>query len=294
MFSTQNPTIINMKKILQFVQITLLLIITSCSSSKDTGWDELSLKGRVQSVTAKTYEAEYKFGEITKGELTYNDNYYFVFDKDGRLLEASDFDDDGDIRFRRINTYAGDIISESEFYNSKGLLYKLKFYSNKGRFEGCVAYGASGDEEGRFTHEYDGDWLSSVKNFNADGESTGVTSYIKGCNGKIQEQITYNSEGKEESRNTYEYNGKIIVSKTHEYISSWRDYKSITKELYDKHGFVVVEREEGEFEDGEYEMGKSIVYEYEYDKAGNWIKRTSFDKTNKNSIEITEREIKYF
>ena len=179
-----------MKKII--LAILSVLCLVSCNQSeKKNDLTEENLKGKVKSITENTYEAVEKFGQIEKGDVlvdssaVYTDDGRFkIYNEKGNKIEENYYNSNGSLIYK--NTYKydekGNIIEEN-YYNSNGRLYSKTTYKY--------------DEKGNMIEDnfYDSD----------DGSLIYKNTYKYDEKGNIIEENHYDSNGRLDSKYTYEY-----------------------------------------------------------------------------------------
>ena len=147
------------------VILSVLCLVSCNQSEKKNDLTEENLKGKVKSITENTYEAVDKFGQIEKGDV---------------LVDSSAvYTDDG--RFKIYNEKGNKI--EENYYNSNGRLYSKTTYKY--------------DEKGNMIEDnfYDSD----------DGSLIYKNTYKYDEKGNIIEENHYDSNGRLDSKYTYEY-----------------------------------------------------------------------------------------
>ena len=179
-----------MEKII--LAILSVLCLVSCNQSeKKNDLTEENLKGKVKSITENTYEAVDKFGQIEKGDVlvdssaVYTDDGHFkIYNEKGNKIEENYYNSNGSLIYK--NTYKydekGNIIEEN-YYNSNGRLYSKTTYKY--------------DEKGNMIEDnfYDSD----------DGSLIYKNTYKYDEKGNNIEKNNYDSNGRLDSKYTYEY-----------------------------------------------------------------------------------------
>lgn len=282
-----------MKKVL--LGIMALLLCVSCSHRKNSLYYE-NLKGKVKELKTVTYEAKYKFGEVEKGEIVtlpsdHPLRYYqkigvFInhYDKKGYKAYMEVFNEDLERESKVKYQYEKDyVMSYKTYYEGGGMdeweckrdkkngevieeTYKSEFYDYK-----TVCTNRKDDAEMT-------DWVNDSEYH--DGFSEEKTKHEKGSfrtirkNGEVFQRIDYNEAGKEISTFTFGERKRIMSIQR-------SDSTSVTFE-YNKNGDVVKMVDSGE----------EYVFNYEYDKHDNWIKRITYK--GETPLYIEEREIEYY
>ena len=179
-----------MKKII-LVILSVLCLVSCNQSEKKNDLTEENLKGKVKSITENTYEAVDKFGQIEKGDVlvdssaVYTDDGHFkIYNEKGNKIEENYYNSNGSLIYK--NTYKydekGNIIEEN-YYNSNGRLYSKTTYKY--------------DEKGNMIEDnfYDSD----------DGSLIYKNTYKYDEKGNNIEKNNYDSNGRLDSKYTYEY-----------------------------------------------------------------------------------------
>jgi|GEM_PF-2461163 len=138
--------------------------------------------------------------------------------------------------------------------------------------------------------------------YDAAGNVTEETDYSP--QGKLQTKIlfTYNAgrlterkatlpDGSIGSRDVYTYNGKGYKAVLDMYNNLGKLYHFFTY-AYDPHGNIKEQKEFKVFTDEGNQLEDADTYELEYDKTGNWIKKT--DLKLDGTVTLSEREIIYY
>ena len=84
-------------------------------------YEEYGLNCPVKSVKVLTYEAKSKFGEVTKGDLSWSGNYTAQFNEVGNIEQLSTYDATGDLSgMTRYKYNEDDQLVEQSVYSSDG------------------------------------------------------------------------------------------------------------------------------------------------------------------------------
>ena len=179
-----------MKKII--LAILSVLCLVSCNQSeKKNDLTEENLKGKVKSITENTYEAVEKFGQIEKGDVlvdssaVYTDDGRFkIYNEKGNKIEENYYNSNGSLIYK--NTYK---------YDEKGNKIEENYYNSNGRLYSKTTY--KYDEKGNMIEDnfYDSD----------DGSLIYKNTYKYDEKGNIIEENHYDSNGRLDSKYTYEY-----------------------------------------------------------------------------------------
>lgn len=270
-----------------FLPLLLPVALLAACSATPNSLKQENLKGPVKSVRTQTFEAESKFGEVSKGKPTSEDNTLRVYNRAGYVVEASDYLSSGELVYKHIYKYDPDNhMIEYSFYHDdgelenrviqereNGVLKEEKVYDAEGNLE---YKGVATTEDGRITR---------IIYYTPDGQKESETRF-KWEKGNLLQQEICDSTGQVSSGwyNTYDNKGRVVVLI---YKGSGGD----TRYEYtrNKQGDVVQERRI-EAEDIVFHSS----YEYSYDLHGNWITQIYFRGEDKRPESITERTIEYF
>lgn len=249
-----------------YLLITLLVILclVSCNPSKNqkTDWDEYNLKGKVQTLCIKNYDAKESFGELTKGDL--KDSIIVIFSKDGKREQIIENDINGEIS-KSLFTYEGNIVTEDIYKNDSLYRKHVTTYTDFGEIEKEIFYDATGKMK----------WCED---------------YIYSNKRQLEEKNISDDEGLWRKYKNYEFNDKGLVKKVKKY-NKTGELVEIEFFKYDEHGREIKSKEE----DKDGNIGHTITYTYnkegfqssfsydckyfnhkyeytyEYDKLGNYV-----------------------
>jgi hypothetical protein len=242
------------------VFLAFALIVFSCNSQAPQKSDLASnnLKGRVWKVSRKINETGESCGCTIKTDCSQSE---YVYNEKGNLIVYYTIDE---------NKVTND--SSSYSYTKNGLCTEiLKYRINKpvgkevpvvkgGKVTGIKIYNEKGEAEANVSYIYTGDEITEEQTVDINGKSIG-TILKEYSNGQLVVQTEKDSDGNVKSISKYKRNSAndIIECLT-----------TITKDNKDF----------------------KLIYEYEYDSAGNWVKQTqTYDGA---IINIIIRNIEYF
>ena len=179
-----------MEKII-LVILSVLCLVSCNQSEKKNDLTEENLKGKVKSITENTYEAVEKFGQIEKGDVlvdssaVYTDDGHFkIYNEKGNKIEENYYNSNGSLIYK--NTYK---------YDEKGNKIEENYYNSNGRLYSKTTY--KYDEKGNMIEDnfYDSD----------DGSLIYKNTYKYDEKGNNIEKNNYDSNGRLDSKYTYEY-----------------------------------------------------------------------------------------
>jgi len=270
-----------MHKLFTFLSLPLLLFGLAAAHKPSDREDE-QLLGPVRSVNSQTTMSLEGEPKTSKGltrqldlvayddrgneaERTIYDDYGFLRgrhvnkrDPDGHLVEGIMSDPKGAVLGREVYVYSGGKLAETVSYDGKGEvgLREVRAYDERGQlsevtyYEGTKAFGKT-------VYRYDGEGRGSEMVFYlADGSK--AVAPIGPCLGAHRMTYSYDEKGRSQKVVAYETNGKMK--------KSWFY-------AYNDRGLMAEEKVES---DGSY---ATSVYAYEYDKRGNWTRRTETETT---------------
>ncbi|MCL2328107.1 MAG: hypothetical protein FWC39_06285 [Bacteroidetes bacterium] len=275
-----------MKKIYYFS--LLFLISVSCKQTKQTKQSETNEEAKKQNLIAlniqyaKTYEYEYKFGDIDttsgflvmlkefdkNGNLVRIENYHkneylkkddkievYSYDTIHGLIETTVKDNAGAIKRIIKNKYSGDLNTERFFYNQNEILTGKVVYKHdkNGNCIEYISYGEDGKVEGKTHKSYDSNnKLVGQKDYDNQGK---LVSFTKVNENKDKREVLFSD------------------------VSGGLEYKDIYH--FDENGFVKF----NEYRRDDF----SIKYEYKYNKDNLIIEKIIYENQEEpTTIEKTE------
>jgi len=209
-----------------------------------------------------------KIAEVTYGSYRAHSHllfkHVFAYDAYGKVTEEAYYNPDGTSKYRGVTIYdaRGNKV-KSVRYSSAATISSTQIYTPEGKVAEETIYNAKGSMESRSVYSYD-----------AKGHTTEEAYYKP--NGKL-----YNESRPDYSRRVYIYDDNGNMTEERDYnadgSTSWRIHY-----IYDTRGNITEETHyHGDI------LHHQRIYTYEFDPAGNWIKRVM-------SEEATESGRKYF
>ncbi|HTO15238.1 MAG TPA: hypothetical protein VLZ83_05690 [Edaphocola sp.] len=291
--------------------LLIIVIFESCSFQNKNDYENFKLNGKVNSVRETTYQAEEKFGEISKGEIgrksydILSKDGLIIFNQDGKLKTITIYEthsDKDEIFQKLVYKYTEKICSEVDTYSSDGELEeKITTEIKNGKIIKEISYDSEGKLKSTLEYKY-GRNNNKKQAIRYDSNSVIVSksNYEYSNRDKVKQTETFAKNGKLKSKGTYDKNGNLI-----EYVwfkdNGKVEMKSLTK--YDENNFEI----ENTLFDDNHEIYSITKYEYsDFDENGNWLKRVQFDNdgdyvdgkyvvSDKFKAEyIVEREITYY
>jgi hypothetical protein len=250
-----------MKKII-FVCF-LAIMAASCTSRNTESKNDLSaanLKGKVKNITKTIHNNEGSiccpFADIMECQQT-----AITFDEKGNVIESSLFDGNGDVTM--VSKYC---------YNQNGQCSKInKFLGNTeagmelyvfagNKVSKVKVFDEKGQKQAIYKNRYSGDDLAETITLNADGDVVGSVTY-EFSNGQLISETKKDGKGNIEALRRFKRNENNDVTEADITLpASNKEYK--------------------------------LVYEYEYDEAGNWIQQTQL--LDGRISRVTVRNISYY
>ena len=314
-----------------FIVAIFSILLFSCCSNNKYDYQEYGLNRAVKSVKVTTYEAESKFGEIVKEDITREGTYLAEFNSVGNLSAITGFYSNGDIECKMTYEYNDKNLLVEKFeygYNGELSSRTTYQYNEDALLSEMTEYDSDGNIDSRLTFEHDGEYVtkSTYTSNYQDGDSFIHITEIKRNGSQILEQssitngkltskeiftnsgkfdydyVRYDAEGNEKGTGHEEYdkNGNLIK---YEFTSTTDENKNrLSIITYNKNGLPVYLKgarlefyKYNDFTDyPELSDSSDIFYiDYEYDKEGNWIKRIIYKGEQKEPFTISERSIVY-
>ncbi len=283
----------------KIIALSILFCIYSCTKlKKDNYCTENNMKGHVKSITENNFKAISRFGTIEKGDKVCNDSesiddtyicFQFLFDLNGNIIELNRFKSDGTLDSKSTYKYdeKGNNIEENYFETDGSLNTKwINQYDNKDNIVSKYEYNLVGTIHSKERYKYDekGNLIETYTRYPDSPKEFDRENYKYDEKGNIIEiyGIGYSSLiGEGESKRNYKYDekGNIIEENYYGNVTSYKyNSKNDLTEIneYNSYG----------------KLSNNLIFKYEYDKIGNWIKKITF--LNKIPKYVTERHIEYY
>lgn len=272
------------------IALTLLFGWMVLSSKAQHNWKEMGIKGKVKSLrTEETYRYKKNGVAFTPWEKTYARVY--LFDNTGRYTsyEEKKADGTGGYSIKYKNMPREKKIEQSYFdKDSKPTITKTLTLDDKGRITEQVEFDRDGKPDRTYLYTYD-----------EKGNMATMTG--KRANGTISSKYTWSYDDRKQRTGqkleTPGYANSYISwrydAKGNQVDEAWFDgKKEMTfrfERIFDEKGNKI---EESKYKNGDAFLSKS-TWKYEYDKHGNWIKRTQSTEAGED-FHIEERVIVYY
>ena len=265
------------------------MIICSCGKQQnDLTWQEAS--GDVKSIRTTGYEATEKFGEISEGNVLYDQdvNNLIEFNKDGYITEISNFNHSGDLSQKSVYVYDGDgKVTKINKYDGDGdeIGRTVYTYNNNKKVTKIVDYDKSGKINYTQKNEWEGDKVTKTQFINKYSEGNYSMNEYNG--NTLVKSVVYDKNGKPTGEYTEFENEKMkkIVTKDFTISLTFNNKGLCTSivngQLFNTNSYY-------------WAKGESYTYDYEYDDKDNWIKKIERKKDSQKATRIFVREIEYF
>lgn len=276
--------------------LIISLILIGCNNQiKKNDWIKDNLKGRIESYSEFSYEAIERFGKIEKIKNNWKNNIQKKYNEKGNVIELNNYKSEGSLSSMYSYKYNDkENIIELNIYNSDGSLdikhsYK---YDNKGNNteEQHTKNGRSWLD----TYKYDSKGnIIENKSYNVDGGliMTRICKYDENGN-KIKDSELCIFDKKLSNNYTYKYDKygneieKITYDSDSTLISRWTYKYDNNRNIIEESGFLIDEYEPSG------SLSRTLIYKYEFDQQGNWIKKIEFE--NNIPTCIFERKYEYY
>jgi len=289
--------------------------------TENSFWNDIKimgLKGNIRSLSETTYKAQDKFGEIVKGQITGKCSV-ILFETTGMIKEEQYFDPQGKPLSTKKNMYDSKGNKIENAFRPDGKLDNTKkiSYDSKGNITEETIYNSQGLLESKYKYKYIDRKLTEACLYNSEGSISNIELYGYDIDGNKTEENFFNSEG--EMTDSH----KFIIEKDGEGSRTVKDIfvsdgvENISWEKFNGDGHRIGQGsgkagdENSSFIEYKYDANGNVAeetgndpvlylkYEYEYDKEGNWVRRTAYEK---KSLEhkiwmpqfMTERKIVYY
>ncbi|MFH1118560.1 MAG: hypothetical protein V1775_01970 [Bacteroidota bacterium] len=248
---------------------SLILLIAVLFTSAYHGFcqkndlNRLNLKGKISSINEKAFQPISDGATLSKGRMV--QWYRNTFNTTGNKVEDIKFKADSTIDKRFVYTY-----------NEKGNRQELNVFSADNLLTLKVIY----------QYDLQGNLLEDIS-YDGTGQIGKKIVYLYDEYGNVMEENIYNPDGVLRQKYRYNYSNENNRTETSLHKGSGELERRITYKRDEKGN----ETEENTFSfDGSLLFSSTNLYEY--DKKGNWIKKTNY--SNNKPVSITERKILYF
>ena len=275
-------------------KIYLLALLTfhcACNAGntdiKYNDWAKSNLKGKIKSVRESYYRAEKQPGNTEKS-FESRGGFETVFNTQGYKISYTAHESDGRISSKSLYKYddKNNLIEEEKYYGDELSFRELYTYNDKGNLIEKTTL----DPDGKLTlrqlykNNDRGNIIEERHHNNEDVFYNKIVFEYDERN-NLTEENHYDADDLHCRKTKYKYDdtGNRIEEDFHSLLDDTFDYN--TQFQYDTKGNVI-ERLDPLDKSGR------LLYEYEFDKTGNWIRSTTLK--NGAKLSMIEREIKYF
>lgn len=268
--------------------LTFLIFNCACSAeNKDSDWAKSNLNGKIKSVKESHYRAEKQPGN-TEENFESRGGFETVFNMQGYKMSYTSHESDGRISSKSLYKYddKNNLIEEELYYGDELSFRELYTYDDKSNLIEKTTLDSDGKLSLRqlYKNNDSGNKIEERHHNNEDVFYNKLVFEYDERNNLIEEN-RYDADDIHCIKINYKYDdtGNMIEEDFHALLNNMFDYKNQFK--YDKKGNVI------EWLDAE-NKSSILIYEYEFDEIGNWIRSTSLKNGSKQGM--IEREIKYF
>ena len=271
--------------------ICLLLVscITVASSAQLNDVKQSELKGKVRSVKLQRTYRYKKTDVFTPWEKTYAS--LTLYNNTGRYTEFQELKADGTAFYKTLYSYnmkekKGEVTYFDKDGKSTGKYDYI--FDDKGRKIEEIQYKLTGEVNRRYTYTYDENGNNtSMTGYKSDGTMSSKTTWGYDAKGNNTDwKLETPGYATSTKKNVYDDKGNKIDEITY---NGRGEIKFHVTKSYDAKGNVLEERT--------YKEANSFLHnstwKYEYDKMGNWTKRTQTSGEGED-FNIEERTITYY
>lgn len=271
------------------ILLLAITVSTGAMAQSKTDWEQLSLKGKVKSLQTKQTHRYKNKGVFTPWENSYG--YLTRFNTTGYHTEYNEFLANDSLNYRITYTYIPkEKKAELRYFNKelKPTIHKTYLYDTKGNHIDQLEYAIDGQQDRRYMYTYDdrGNVLT-ITGYKKDGSISSKTTYQYDNKNRRTDYLLETPGYANSSRKfVYDDKGNLVEE-------FWYNGKGATDfrfvRSYDAQGNKI---EETSYKGNGQPVG-TTRYTYEYDKKGNWTKKT--DLTEDGTDFHTEtRTITYY
>lgn len=272
------------------LSVCLLCIWTFAYTQPKPDWTELQLKGKVRTVESKeTYRYKKDGVNFTPWERTWI--RLTKYNAAGFKTEYTEKNNKDSINYKIVYTYfPKDKKSEAAYFNRqlKPTTKTIYIHDDKNFKIEEIQHSPEGQVSRRYTYAYnDKGNLTTLTGYQKDGALMSKSSYKYDVNG-FKSEYSYESPGYATSTTIF-----INDAKGNNIEEIWGngrgviDYRFVR--TYDDKGNKIKEEK---YKGGD-TLSSTVTWKYEYDKNGNWIKRTQTTSSGED-FQIEERVITYY
>ena len=265
------------------------------AAQTQTKREQVGLLGRVETVTIEEAKVSQRFGEPREGLRRHVSSH--IYDNKGNLIEKTRYESDGGIDKRWVFDYntRGDMIKKTRYDDNGSLKEKWVYaYDARGKMTEKTQYESDGSIDEKWVYTYnDKGHMTEDTHYTGKGSLCKKWVYAYDEGGSVIEASKYDKNGSLKDKWVYAHDNKGNVTEKIQYDDYGRfDEKTIY--AYDKEENLIERTEYDNDNDGDkwiyvhddkgnvtdktmYDKNGSLkdkrVYAYEFDAAGNWIKK---------------------
>lgn len=246
----------------QILLIVLATILFACKSDSNS-----LLKGDVSSIKESNYDVSEKFGEVVKGELTYNDAVYsYKYDANGNQTSFIVYDEDGEMIYKTETTYENDKPSMVTSMACGGNYYDFSEQRTViFRDDNKTVWLAKKDEDGKLSTDTIIDLVTE-----------------RGKNKIRTEKLSDGSQRMQQLR--FDNKDRLVELK---WFKDGKDLHQWDTNAYDDN--LLTQKNQLDPKTGE--IQQTTTYKYKLDEQQNWIERIAYK--DGAATQLTERVINY-
>jgi len=232
------------------------------------------------------------------------------YDVKGNKIQLSIYDFEGTVIFNYKYDSKGNLTEESQpnfskivyKYNEQNKLIDKSEYKKyiKGfqlESKDIFKYDERGNQIEWASYKGDGSLYSKTQ-YKFDSNNNLIELLYKSPDGKSDSRVTkkYDVSGNEIEYSSYDSKGRLSDHSSKKYNDNGtvsESYRSYSYESDPNTKYTEIYRSDNNGNQIEYSFGTSrTTYKYEFDKLGNWLKKTEFQ--NDKATSVTERTIQYY
>lgn len=274
------------------VFLLLLVVITGNASAQNTfDWKILELKGKVKSVTVQQdYRYKKNGTDFTPWEKQYTTIYQF--NANGRYSEYRQLLANGSQNYKITYSYTPKAKTGEQAYFDKAdkpTIKKSMLYDDKGKLLELIEYSKDGNRVSSYKYQYDAAGNNTTLTYyKEDGTMGSKTTWVYNAMGKATE-MSVETPGYANSYKKYVYDAKGNLTE-----ETWLDGRKQTTlrfiRTYNDKGNMT---EEVKYKGDNTSSFDKTTWQYEYDKQGNWTKKTQYTSDGAD-FNIEKRTIVYY
>lgn len=280
-------------RLITFILTAVLLLSCSTKNMPDKDLEFYELNGRVNHLTIRHYLAVEKDGKIVKGEPDREGevDQTITFNKDGYVSQAYFYGESDTLDTRLIRNYENGLcVGEVRYDDEDNILSEwVWLYDDRDNNVERVRILDDGTAFLAWKLYYD-DNDELIARMSKRGPDSGLFDSLSWKLDKYDRQIEESSYGYYGyyGTNKVEYLDKTELPLKVYVYNGYDELSNILEMEYNDKGHLLSAKNFGP----DTLLSASVTFEYEYDKKGNWIKRTQY--YNGEPLKYEERRIIYY